>query len=128
MYFSTRRTVLLVQLPIPPLGPASIRGNVPLAAGYLKLFARHQGLAQFYDIQLIPADLATTHGDSALVADLAAREPWMVGFTCYVWNIDRTLGIAHKLKRRLPVVHIVLGGPEITADNAWVLQTPDYNF
>jgi hypothetical protein len=36
---STRRTVVLVQLPIPPLGPASIRGNVPLAAAYLKLFA-----------------------------------------------------------------------------------------
>ena len=41
MTFSIRRTVAqLVQLPIPPLGPAPIRGNVPLAAAYLKLFAR----------------------------------------------------------------------------------------
>ena len=41
-----RRTVLLVQLPIPPLGPAPIRGNVPLAAAYLKLFAEQQGPGQ----------------------------------------------------------------------------------
>jgi radical SAM superfamily enzyme YgiQ (UPF0313 family) len=46
----------------------------------------------------------------------------MVGFTCYVWNIDRTLWIAEHLKRRRPDLHIVLGGPEITGDNAWVLE------
>jgi len=44
---SSRRDVLLVQLPIPPLGPAPIRGNVPLAAAYLTLFARRQGLDRF---------------------------------------------------------------------------------
>ena len=37
-----RRHVLLVQLPIPPPGPGPIRGNVPLAAGYLKLLARNR--------------------------------------------------------------------------------------
>ena len=40
MGLTKRRTVLLVQLPIPPLGPGPIRGNVPLAAAYLKLWAR----------------------------------------------------------------------------------------
>src|ERR1700680_1513309 len=52
----------------------------------------------------------------------------MVGFTCYLWNIERTLWVARELKRRRPGVRIVLGGPEITADNAWVLETPDYDF
>ena len=37
--------LLLVQLPIPPPGPGAVEGNVPLAAAYLKLFARRQGLA-----------------------------------------------------------------------------------
>jgi radical SAM superfamily enzyme YgiQ (UPF0313 family) len=128
MKTSARRTVLLVQLPIPPLGPEPIRGNVPLAAAYLKLFAERQGLGHFYDIDLLPARLANTLGDQALVAALAERRPWIVGFTCYLWNIERTLWVARELKQRLPQVHIVLGGPEITADNAWVLQTPDYDF
>jgi MoaA/NifB/PqqE/SkfB family radical SAM enzyme len=121
-------TVLLVQLPIPPLGPSPIRGNVPLAAAYLKLFAEQKGLGSFFNIEVFPAGLANTLGDQALVEALATRNPWLVGFTCYVWNIDRTLWVARELKRRRPGVRIVLGGPEITADNAWVLQTPDYDF
>ncbi len=122
------RTVLLVQLPIPPLGPAPIRGNVPLAAAYLKLFADKKGLGSFYDFDILPPDQANSLGDQALVGAIATRDPWLVGFTCYLWNIERTLWVARELKRRRPGVRIVLGGPEITADNAWVLETADYDF
>jgi radical SAM superfamily enzyme YgiQ (UPF0313 family) len=123
-----RRTVVLVQLPIPPLGPEPIRGNVPLAAAYLKLFAEQRGLASYYAIDILPAVLANTLGDHAIVEALAQREPWLVGFTCYLWNIERTLWIARELKRRCPGTRIVLGGPEITSDNAWVLDTDAYDF
>ena len=128
MNFAARRNVLLVQLPIPPLGPGPIRGNVPLAGAYLKVFAEQKGLGGDYAIDVLPAELANTLGDHALAAALAGREPWMVGFTCYLWNIERTLWIARRLKRLRPGVRVVLGGPEITADNAWVLDTPDYDF
>ncbi|HEV3449294.1 MAG TPA: radical SAM protein [Gemmataceae bacterium] len=117
-----------MQLPIPPLGPGTIRGNVPLAAGYLKLFAEQKGLGAFFEIAILPARSANTLGDQALVEGIVQRRPWMVGFTCYVWNIERTLWIARELKRRLPDLRIVLGGPEITPDNAWVLETADYDF
>jgi radical SAM superfamily enzyme YgiQ (UPF0313 family) len=123
-----RRTVLLVQLPIPPLGPIPIRGNVPLAPAYLKLFAELKGLGNFYSIQLFPSNLTNTLGDQALVEAIADRNPWLVGFTCYLWNIERTLWIARELKRRQPAIRIVVGGPEVTGDNAWVLETPDYDF
>ena len=125
---ATSRTVLLVQLPIPPLGPTPIRGNVPLAAAYLKLFAQRQGLGDCYTIEVFPARQANVLGDHALVEALAARVPCLVGFTCYLWNIERTLWVAHELKRRRPEVRVVLGGPEITADNAWVLESADYDF
>ena len=110
------------------MGPAPIRGNVPLAAAYLKLFAAQKGLEAFYDIQLFSPTLANTLGDQALANALAARLPWMIGFTCYVWNIERTLALAAAVKQRLPSVRIVLGGPEITPDNAWVLDDPSYDF
>lgn len=118
-----RRGVLLVQLPIPPLGPQPIRGNVPLAAGYLKLFARKRGLEAFYDVSIFPPGLANTLSDQALVHAIVARQPWLVGFTCYLWNVDRTLWIAKRVKEALPGVRIVVGGPEITIDNAWVLDS-----
>jgi radical SAM superfamily enzyme YgiQ (UPF0313 family) len=128
MHHANRRNVLLVQLPIPPLGPSPIRGNVPLAAAYLKVYAEGQGLGAFYDIELLPVEQANTLGDQALVAAITRRRPWMVGFTCYLWNIERTLWLAQAIKRALPGVRIVLGGPEITADNAWVLQTTAFDF
>ncbi len=123
-----RRRVVLAQLPIPPLGPGMVRGNVPLAAAYLKLFALQRGLADAFDIEILPAVHANSLGDRALVATIVEREPWLVGFTCYVWNIERTLWICHELKRLRPDLRIVLGGPEITPDNQWVLDTPDYDY
>jgi radical SAM superfamily enzyme YgiQ (UPF0313 family) len=123
-----RRKILLVQLPIPPLGPHPIRGNVPLAAGYLKQFAEQRGLGEHYDIKILSAGDANHLGDQALVAAICADELWMVGFTCYLWNIDRTLWIAEQIKQRQPNVLIIVGGPEITRDNDWVLQTPCLDF
>jgi len=105
-----------------------IRGNVPLAGAYIKLWAARSGLDSFYDIQLVPTAEANALGDRALAAALAARKPWLVGFTCYLWNIERTLWIAQELKRLCREVQIVLGGPEITPDNEWVLATADYDF
>ncbi len=55
--------------------------------------------------------------------EILAREPSIVGFSCYLWNIDRTLWIAEQLKRSRPEMIIVLGGPEITNDNAWVFAS-----
>ena len=118
-----RRSVLLAQLPIPPAGLTPIVGNVPLAAGYLILHARQRGLDIAYDFHILPPPIANTFSESGLVEEILAREPWLVGFSCYLWNIDRTLWVARELKARKPELLIVLGGPEITGDNAWVLES-----
>lgn len=123
-----RRRVLLVQLPIPPLGPQPFRGNVPLAAGYLKLMARRRGLEKRFDIDLLPAGAANRLGDRALVEEILRREPELAGFTCYLWNIERSLWIARQVKARRPETLILLGGPEITADNRWALESGVYDF
>ncbi len=119
---ASARLVLLVQLPIPPPGPEPIRGNVPLAAAYLKLFARRHGLEDHFRIDLLPPQLCNTLGDQGLVEEILARQPWMVGLTCYLWNSQRTLWIVRRLKERQPQLKVLLGGPEITPDNAWMLD------
>lgn len=125
---SQQRQVVLVQLPIPPVSAEPVVGNVPLAAGYLAMMVRLRGLEAQYRIDIFPTALANTLGDTGLAEELASRRPWLVGFTCYLWNIDRVLHVARQLKRRRPEVLIVLGGPEITADNAWVLADEAVDF
>lgn len=107
---------------------APAKGNVPLAAGYLKMFAQNAGLGDAYQIDVFPPPLANTLSDVGLVDAILCHEPWMVGFTCYLWNIDRTLFVAKLLKQRKPEIRIIVGGPEITADNAWVLERPELDF
>jgi len=124
----SRRSIILLQLPIPPLGPGRLRGNVPLAAGYLKMYAELKGLQADYDIQILPSALSNTLSEQGLIEAILERDAWMVGFTCYLWNIDRTLWIAQRLKERRPELVIVIGGPEVTIDNAWVLQQAAVDF
>ena len=125
---ASRLSVLLLQLPIPPPGPQLIHGNVPLAAAYLKLFAERQGLGNAYQIEILPPPLVNALGDQGLVDAILARQPWMVGFTCYIWNVERTLWIIDRLKEARPELKIVVGGPEITADNQWVLKRPTIDY
>ena len=100
-----------------------IHGNVPLAAGYLILHARSRGLDQHYQFEILPPPIANYRSDLGIVEEILARRPDIVGFSCYLWNIDRTLWIASQLKRLRPEIIIVLGGPEITNDNAWVFAS-----
>jgi len=116
-----RPLALLAQLPIPPPGPEPIQGNVPLAAAYLKLFAQRRGV-EGWQIEILPAQLCNRLGDQALVAAILDRGPQLVGFTCYLWNIQRSIWIAQQLKAAQPKLRILLGGPEITSDNQWVLE------
>jgi radical SAM superfamily enzyme YgiQ (UPF0313 family) len=72
--------------------------------------------------------VANSASDQGLVDTLLEHDPWMVGFSCYLWNVDRTLWLARRLKDARPDVLIVVGGPEITADNDWVLASPWIDF
>lgn len=119
-----RKRIVLLQLPIPPLAPGPAQANSPLAAAYLKLFARRRGLEAHYDIEIMPSSLVNELGDRALAAAILERRPWAVGMTCYLWNVERVLWLAERLKEQCREVIVLVGGPEITPDNAWVLSHP----
>ena len=77
MHASPRRRVLLAQLPIPPLGPGPLRGNVPLAGAYLKEVAPHLwGSALLFSAGLhlaaacpqAPAQRASSHASRSWIA------------------------------------------------------------
>ncbi len=92
------------------------------------MYARLHGLESNYNIDIFPPPLTNTLCDQALVDEILTRRPWMVGFTCYLWNIERTLWIAQRLKERQPEIKICIGGPEVTFDNRWVLDHPAVDY
>jgi len=57
-----------------------------------------------------------------VLADIAGQSPDVVGFACYIWNRELTLKLAAALKKALPGIVVVLGGPEVSSDAASLLS------
>ncbi len=67
-----------------------------------------------FDINLRPLDIAGA---------LLAREPKIIGFGIYIWNVEETTEVITAIRRVRPEIKIVLGGPEVsyeTGDQAIV--------
>lgn len=57
----------------------------------------------------------TVNQDDSYIFGELLRGDWdLVGFSCYVWNLERTLALAETLKQASPDTQILLGGPEAT--------------
>lgn len=75
------------------------------------------------DIQL--AEFTIKDPAMNIVSSLFAMKPDVVGFSCYIWNIEETIVVIDMLRKIMPEIHIVLGGPEVSYDTAhWLERLP----
>ena len=63
--------------------------------------------------------------DAALADHVAALRPDALSATCYLWNVERTLHLLRRIKKRLPALKIVLGGPDIASEHPLLPETSD---
>lgn len=61
-----------------------------------------------------------------ILADIYSERPEVVGFACYIWNLEMTLKLADLVKKVLPEVKIILGGPEVSYEPFSILGTHNY--
>ena len=72
-----------------------------------------------FDINQRPLDIAEM---------LLAREPQILGFGVYIWNVTETIEVIAAIRRVRPDITVILGGPEVsyeTGEQA-VVQLADY--
>lgn len=81
-----------------------------LALRYLKKYAA--SVEEHVSIE----EYTINHRTDFILADIFEKQPDVVGFSCYIWNIEMILTIAENLKKVLPKVHIFFGGPEVSYD------------
>ncbi|MBH9968935.1 B12-binding domain-containing radical SAM protein [Rossellomorea oryzaecorticis] len=60
-----------------------------------------------------------------IATDLFSKQPDVIGFSCYIWNIEETIKVIQVIRKILPDVKIVLGGPEVTYDVPYWLDRLD---
>ena len=68
------------------------------------------------------AEYTINHQREEILAGIYQRKPDVVGFSCYIWNIEYVLDVAENLKKVCPHLQIVLGGPEVSYDAEKVLE------
>ncbi len=56
-----------------------------------------------------------------IVEDIYAQRPQIAAFSCYIWNIAYVLHLAQDIKKLLPDIQIMLGGPEVSYGAAHLL-------
>lgn len=62
------------------------------------------------------------HQTDKILQDIYRRKPDLVGFSCYIWNIQHVRQLVRNLAKVLPETSIWLGGPEVSYDASKVLE------
>lgn len=72
-----------------------------------------------FDINQRPLDIAEM---------LLAREPKIIGFGVYIWNVEQTTEVVTAIKRLQPEIKIILGGPEVSyeTESQSIVQLADH--
>ncbi|HEY0827625.1 MAG TPA: cobalamin-dependent protein, partial [Bacilli bacterium] len=93
-----------------------------LALRCLKAYSRHE-----FDITI--SEFTIKDPVMFIVSELFQKEADIVGFSCYIWNIEETIQVIRLLKKIKPELVVVLGGPEVSYDtDYWMERLPEVDF
>ena len=115
-----RRSFFLVNIIVATLNAKFIHTN--LALRYLKAYAEPD-----YTVKM--AEYTIKDPPMNIVTDLYQKKPDIIGFSCYIWNIEETIKVISMIKKISPHTKIILGGPEVTYDvTYWLDRLSDVDF
>ncbi|MDZ5470519.1 B12-binding domain-containing radical SAM protein [Bacillus sp. 31A1R] len=93
-----------------------------IAIRYLKAYAQPE-----FDVEL--TEYTIKDPTMNIVTDLIKKKPNIIGFSCYIWNIEETIKVVKMIKKIDPSILIVIGGPEVTYDvHEWMEKVPEFDF
>lgn len=96
--------------------------HTSLALRYLKAFCEKD-----FDVEI--TEYTIKDPVMNVVSDLYQKAPDVLGFSCYIWNIEETIHIIKMIKKIRPEILIVLGGPEVSYDtDYWMKRIPEVDF
>ncbi|WP_416151315.1 B12-binding domain-containing radical SAM protein [Salipaludibacillus sp. HK11] len=93
--------------------------HTSLALRLLKAYAEPE-----YSIEM--CEFTIKDPEMNVVSDLYMKHPDVIGFSCYIWNIEKTIQIVKMLKKVMPNTALILGGPEVSYDTLqWMERVPE---
>jgi len=81
----------------------------------LALYSLRASCPQYRD-SIIIREFTVNQERGFILRGLYACKPDIIGFSCYIWNIGIVMALAADLKKLLPGLIVILGGPEVSYD------------
>lgn len=64
------------------------------------------------DVAIIIREFTVNESHDQLLRQIMHEQPDLVAFSCYIWNIEKSLRLVSDIKKIAPEIRVVLGGPE----------------
>lgn len=113
-FVGLKKGVIKMKILLAALNAKYIHTSLPLRS--LKKYAAS------YDKFIVAEEYTINNEEKSILDDIFEKQPDVVGFSCYIWNINIIMDIAENLKKVLPNVYIFLGGPEVSFDSEKILE------
>ncbi len=84
----------------------------------------YAAISNDYDVQM--CEFSINDNPLSIEREIILKKPDIVAFSCYIWNINLVLELCSDLKKAVPSVKIILGGPEVSYDAFSVMQTHSF--
>ncbi len=94
-----------------------------LALRYLKAYSEQD----FPQIEIM--EFSIKEPITNILNDLYQKKPDVIGFSSYIWNIEETIELVRLIKKVLPNIKIILGGPEVSYDlDYWFKRVKEIDY
>lgn len=90
-----------------------------LSIRYLKSFSE-----DIIDTNIV--EYTINQNNDYIAGDLYNKNPDLIAFSCYIWNIENILEICERLKIVNSNIKILLGGPEVSYDGEDILKQNNF--
>lgn len=83
-------------------------------------YLRESVISEFPRVQL--REFTINEPSERIEAEIYEAKADVIGFSCYIWNLNETIALIRQLRPVCPKVRILVGGPEVSYDAADVLK------
>ena len=93
--------------------------HTSLALRYIKAYSHE------YSGQIHILETSINNNENEIIKAIYKEKPDIIGISCYIWNMAYIKMLIPTLKKILPNVTIVLGGPEVSYEGENLLSIPE---
>jgi putative methyltransferase len=120
----SKRNIYLVQVDTIRRSLSFMTAYLPYAVGQLWAYAQTSPhVSEAYTLK----DLLFLREKTDSVVS-AMEDPFLVAFSCYIWNTEYNKSLAEEIKRKFPDCKILFGGHNVPPDNSFLREFPYIDF